>query len=60
MIDPKPSIPFQSAVMPEALQADNRIQFRCHQGISCFNACCKRADITLAPTMSYDSSVVSD
>ncbi|MBK5964006.1 50S rRNA methyltransferase [Thiocystis minor] len=49
MIQTKPAIPFQSVVMPEALQAENRIQFRCHQGISCFNACCKRADVTLAP-----------
>lgn len=49
MSDTKPTIPFQSAVMPEALLAENRIQFRCHPGISCFNACCKRADITLAP-----------
>jgi hypothetical protein len=49
MSDAKPSIPFQSVVMPEALQAENRIQFRCHPAISCFNACCKRADVTLAP-----------
>ncbi len=49
MTDTKPDIPFQSAVMPEALRAESRIQFRCHQGISCFNACCKQADVTLAP-----------
>jgi len=42
-------IPFQSAVMPEALQLNSPLQFQCHPGISCFNACCKRADITLAP-----------
>ncbi|WP_242445301.1 YkgJ family cysteine cluster protein [Chromatium okenii] len=42
-------LPFQSAVMPEALQLNSPLQFHCHPGISCFNACCKRADITLAP-----------
>ena len=42
-------IPFKSDVMPKALDADSEIRFRCHKGISCFNACCKRADITLTP-----------
>jgi len=45
----KPDIPFHSAVMPEAMQAETKIQFRCHKGISCFNACCRQADVTLAP-----------
>ena len=49
MIDIKPDIPFRSAVMPEALGADSRIRFRCHPDIACFNACCKQADVTLAP-----------
>ena len=44
-----PEIPFQSAVMPEALTGDTKIRFRCYKGISCFNACCRQADITLAP-----------
>lgn len=42
-------IPFKSDVVPKTLGADAEIQFRCHKGISCFNACCKRADITLTP-----------
>jgi uncharacterized protein len=42
-------IPFHSPVMPEAMRADTKIQFRCHKDISCFNACCGRADVTLAP-----------
>ncbi|MBK1725016.1 YkgJ family cysteine cluster protein [Thiocystis violacea] len=49
MSDSKPNIPFQSAVMPKALSAESRIQFRCHGGLSCFNACCKQADVTLTP-----------
>lgn len=46
---PFPDIPFHSAVLPEAMQAETKIRFRCYKGISCFNACCRRADITLAP-----------
>lgn len=42
-------IPFKSDVVPNMLTADASIKFRCHTGISCFNACCKRADITLTP-----------
>ena len=42
-------IPFKSDVVPKTLGPDAEIQFRCHKGISCFNACCKRADITLTP-----------
>lgn len=49
MNDSIPNIPFQSAVMPEALEGDSELQFRCYQGISCFNACCQRADVTLTP-----------
>ncbi|SDW62680.1 YkgJ family cysteine cluster protein [Thiocapsa roseopersicina] len=49
MNDTKPYIPFHGAVMPEAMRADSKIQFRCYQGISCFNTCCRQADITLAP-----------
>lgn len=37
------------AVSPQVLDADSRIRFRCHKGISCFNACCEQADVTLAP-----------
>ncbi len=35
--------------MPEVMDSDTRIQFRCHKDISCFNACCRQADVTLAP-----------
>lgn len=40
---------FASPAVPELLSEDSTIQFRCYKGISCFNACCKRADVTLAP-----------
>ena len=49
MSDQKPQIPFASPIMPAALNEATEIQFRCYKGISCFNACCKRADVTLAP-----------
>ena len=42
-------IPFKSDMVPKILDDDTKIQFRCHKGISCFNACCKNADITLTP-----------
>ncbi len=45
MADIEPSLPFRSAVMPQALRAQDRIRFHCHRG----NACCKQADVTLAP-----------
>jgi hypothetical protein len=49
MTDPRFDIPFKSPNIPVALSADAKIRFRCYEGISCFNACCKQADITLAP-----------
>jgi len=49
MSNPTFDIPFKSAVSPEALDGDTTINFRCYKGISCFNACCKQADVTLAP-----------
>ena len=42
-------IPFKSDVVPQALDAEAEIRFRCRTGISCFNACCRQADITLTP-----------
>jgi len=42
-------IPFTSDVMPKILEPNTEIKFRCHKGISCWNACCKKADITLTP-----------
>jgi hypothetical protein len=49
MSEQNADIPFKSSILPKLLQEDTRIQFRCHKGISCFNACCKKADVTLAP-----------
>lgn len=49
MSDEKLDLPFSSPTMPEMLTAQTKIKFNCHKGISCFNACCRKADITLAP-----------
>jgi len=35
--------------MPEVLDESTEISFRCYKGITCFNACCSNADVTLAP-----------
>lgn len=43
------NIPFESAVLPQQLSESSKICFNCYPGISCFNACCKQADITLTP-----------
>lgn len=40
---------FQSSLVPELLTDDTTVQFNCHPGVSCFNICCKAADVTLAP-----------
>lgn len=42
-------LPFKSDVVPAVLNENTEIQFRCHKDISCFNACCNQADITLTP-----------
>lgn len=49
MTDTRFDIPFKSPTVPEAMTTDETIQFRCYKGISCFNACCNQADVTLAP-----------
>ena len=51
MSDEKFDIPeqFASPAVPALLTEDSVLQFRCYKGISCFNACCKHADVTLAP-----------
>ncbi len=41
--------PFQSNIVPTILELGSTLKFRCYKGISCFNACCKNADITLTP-----------
>lgn len=38
-----------SPVVPATIEGDAVIQFRCHKGIDCFNACCKNIDISLTP-----------
>ena len=38
-----------SPVVPNQLSGDAVIQFRCHKGIDCFNACCKNIEIMLTP-----------
>lgn len=49
MSDQKSDLPFSSSTLPAVLQPGTKFNFDCHKGISCFNACCKRADVTLAP-----------
>lgn len=39
----------QSPVMPAMFDGSKRINFRCHKGVACFNACCKSIDISLTP-----------
>lgn len=38
-----------SPVVPQTIEGSATIQFRCHKGIDCFNACCKNIDISLTP-----------
>jgi Fe-S-cluster containining protein len=47
LIDDSP-IP-NAPVIPNQLQGDAVIQFRCHKDIDCFNACCRNIDIMLTP-----------
>ncbi len=39
----------QDAVAPVRLEPTDRFRFACHRGISCWNACCHGADVTLTP-----------
>ena len=39
----------ETPVVPNQLEGDAIIQFRCHKDIDCFNACCKNIDIMLTP-----------
>lgn len=41
--------PFASPPVPRLLSEDSTLRFECHPGISCFNSCCRQADVTLAP-----------
>jgi len=45
----KLDLPFESGMVPQILDPNAKIRFACHKGVSCFNACCKHADVTLAP-----------
>jgi Fe-S-cluster containining protein len=46
----KPKIPFaESPVIPNMVGPDHVIQFSCHKGIGCWNACCANIDISLTP-----------
>ncbi|HET9653068.1 MAG TPA: YkgJ family cysteine cluster protein [Usitatibacter sp.] len=38
-----------SPVVPETFGGDREIRFRCHRGVSCWNACCSSIDIALTP-----------
>ncbi|MDJ0806024.1 MAG: YkgJ family cysteine cluster protein [Gammaproteobacteria bacterium] len=42
-------IPFKSDLVPQVLEPNVEIPFRCHKGVSCFNECCKHADVQLTP-----------
>lgn len=43
-------------VHPVKLTPSDRFNFRCHKGVSCWNACCHGADVTLTP---YDIITLS-
>ena len=49
MTDNKSTPPIQSPAVPQLLTQESKIRFRCYPGISCFNNCCKQADVTLGP-----------
>ena len=42
-------INIDSTLVPVYLEQDDKFKFNCHQGISCFNECCKNIDIVLTP-----------
>ncbi len=46
----QPEIPIPgSPVVPTMYDDNKEIQFSCHQGIGCWNACCANIDISLTP-----------
>jgi Fe-S-cluster containining protein len=45
----KTEIPPKDYRVPRKLDLGSPIQFDCHPGVACWNACCKRADVTLTP-----------
>jgi len=42
-------LPNDSPVEPIRLEAQDKLKFRCHKGVSYWNACCSRANVTLTP-----------
>ena len=49
MSNEKIDLPHNSPVEPTRLELEDTIKFDCHKGISCWNQCCSRADVSLAP-----------
>ena len=46
----QPDIPFpNSPVVPTLVEGSHVIEFSCHKGIDCWNACCSNIDISLTP-----------
>jgi len=45
----QPDLPFQSPVIPKMVEGTHVLQFSCHKGIGCWNACCSNIDISLTP-----------
>jgi len=43
------NLPHDSPVEPIRLEAKDKLKFRCHEGVSCWNVCCSRANVTLTP-----------
>lgn len=39
----------RNVIQPVRLESGDRFQFRCHPGVSCFNACCSHMEIVLTP-----------
>lgn len=48
MSNPEITIP-GSPVVPKMVEGSHKIQFSCHKGIDCWNACCSNIDISLTP-----------
>ncbi len=49
MSDEKFDLPFDSPVEPVRLEAGDKLRFRCHRSVSCWNKCCSKANVTLTP-----------
>ena len=42
-------LPYESPVEPIRLEAQDKLKFHCHRDVSCWNACCSKANVTLTP-----------